>query len=112
MHLLSLEHVRGKVSLQPLVGVVDEELLEAVLVEALEPKDVQHADPSRPICVGRRSERGVCTGDDCVEHLAVKRTAQRVAGGAGLCCGEGRLDRVPPAVCLRSTLSDPSERTC
>jgi hypothetical protein len=41
---LQLEHVAVERLLQPLVGGVDAQLLEAVVVELLEAKDVQHRD--------------------------------------------------------------------
>lgn len=43
-HLLKFEDMLVEVVLQVLIGVVDAELLKAVLVEILESKDVQNAD--------------------------------------------------------------------
>lgn len=42
--IYTFKHVLVKVALQVLVGVVDEQLLQAVCVELLEAVDVQHAD--------------------------------------------------------------------
>eukprot|EP00968_Pinguiococcus_pyrenoidosus_P012298 scaffold1070_cov245-Pinguiococcus_pyrenoidosus.AAC.52 len=50
--LLDLEDEAVEVLLQRLIGVVDAELLEAVRLEALEAKDVEHAD-GRPLIRGR-----------------------------------------------------------
>ena len=54
-HLLfELEHVLIKVLLQALVAVVDAELVQPVLLEYLETKDVEDADEGSGRCWGRR----------------------------------------------------------
>ena len=51
-HLLALEHVLVELLLQALVGQIDAQLLEAVLLERLKAIDVQDADrpPAQYMC--------------------------------------------------------------
>ena len=55
---------------QPLVGVVDADLLEGILVEHLEAEDIEDTDDVR--AVGARPERLVDCEDEVVEHARVK----------------------------------------
>jgi len=70
--------------LQGLVGVVDEELLEAVLGERLEAEDVEDADGRRRAVVGAAAEARVDKAHDAVEDGRVR----------GLGRGVARADRV------------------
>lgn len=82
-HLHVLEDVLRELLLQLLVGVIDAELLEAVVLKGLEPEDVQQVDGAL-VTSGRASHRVVDLRHQPVEHPArvracVRRSARRNA---------------------------------
>ena len=86
--LLRLEHKVVEVLLEPLVRVVDEQLLEGVDREDLEAEDVQQADGRAFRLavfrrVARRLEGDVAAVHEVVEERAVQRLEQRVARARG-----------------------------
>ena len=62
------EYALVVVTLQLLIGQVDAELLEGVLLEVLEPKDVQQPDPVPPLVCGRGRQDLVEPVNDGVEN--------------------------------------------
>mmetsp|Transcript_85398 Transcript_85398/g.127996 ORF Transcript_85398/g.127996 Transcript_85398/m.127996 type:complete len:217 (-) Transcript_85398:546-1196(-) len=69
--------------LQLLVGIVDAELLKVVLLEHLEPEDVEHRHAHRHRIV-LEPQRRVHALDNVVEELRVQRLRQRVTALHGL----------------------------
>ena len=66
--------MRVELLLQPLVGEVDAELLERILLEDLEAEDVEHADRDAALAADRR----VDPLDELVEHRRVHRLRERL----------------------------------
>ena len=84
---LRLEHAPEEELLQLLVGVVDAQLLEAVVREALEPEDVEQPDVvllRQLVGVVLAADEGVDPADEPVEGAGVHRAHEGVAGAAAL----------------------------
>mmetsp|Transcript_51451 Transcript_51451/g.123871 ORF Transcript_51451/g.123871 Transcript_51451/m.123871 type:complete len:478 (-) Transcript_51451:949-2382(-) len=75
--LLELEDKGVEELLEPLVGEVDAELLKRIHFEALEAKNVQHANEQ--LDVSSVADGQVCLRDNEVEDHAIQRLGQRVA---------------------------------
>ena len=95
LRLLHAEDELVEEVLQLLVGEVDEELLERVVLEGLEAEDVQEADralgvPHRGLVCGAHLE--VDPDQDPLEEGRVDRLGQRVACGGRLWRGLRHLD--------------------
>ena len=99
-----LDHLLVEVPLQPLVGQIDEELLEAVVLETLEAVDVEKADraPAAEVAAtiaaaGARTvdvEGGVHSSDDPFEESRVDGAGEGVAHVGGLLRRQRAHDRV------------------
>ena len=77
--LLHLEDVEVEVLLQLLVGEVDQQLLEAIVLEDLEAEDVEDANLRRRRRAARvGGERRVDPPHEPVEQLGVQKLRQRV----------------------------------
>ena len=84
MHLLALEDMLVELLLQALVGEVDAQLLKAVLLEGLEPVDVQ--DPDRALGALPAAQRADLAIDGCnqpVKQAGIEVLCQRVPRGVG-----------------------------
>ena len=99
-----LDHLLVEVPLQPLVGQVDEELLEAVVLEALEAVDVEKADraPAAEVAAtiaaaGARTvdvEGGVHSSDDPFEESRVDGASEGITHVSRLLRRQRAHDRV------------------
>ncbi|WPK27202.1 hypothetical protein PUMCH_004579 [Australozyma saopauloensis] len=81
LFLLQLEHVLVELLLQLLVGVVDAELLERVLLEVLESVDIKHSNERVDVLLHlRRTEVRVDVVHEPVEQRRINIFGKRVSG--------------------------------
>ena len=79
LRLLQLENVLVEEVLQVLVGVVDTQLFEAILLEILEPKDVEDGDDVLDVLAGGlAADDLVQSGDEPGEQTGVKSLRHRI----------------------------------
>lgn len=81
LDLHGLEHVLGELLLKLLVGVVNAELLERVVLEVLETEDIKHTHVVGHVRVVR--ERLVNRGHEPVEHIGVDSLGKSVTAVHG-----------------------------
>mmetsp|Transcript_6207 Transcript_6207/g.11770 ORF Transcript_6207/g.11770 Transcript_6207/m.11770 type:complete len:328 (-) Transcript_6207:1073-2056(-) len=88
--LLENENVLVEMLLKFLVGIIDAQLLEAVLLEALEPKNIQdtnHASTLEKIVFHFHGEIAVV--DDKIKNFGIQETSK----GVSSCCGLHRFEK-------------------
>ena len=83
LNLLHLKDVLVELLLQGFVRVIDAQLLEGIVHEALEPENIQHTD-ARPHQFGLHDDAHVDRAHNPVEQLAVDGLGNRVSGIRGL----------------------------
>mmetsp|Transcript_8251 Transcript_8251/g.13923 ORF Transcript_8251/g.13923 Transcript_8251/m.13923 type:complete len:412 (-) Transcript_8251:510-1745(-) len=83
LNLLHLEDILVELLLQGFVCVIDAQLLERVVHEALEPENIQHSN-ARPHQFGLHDDAHVDGAHNPVEELAVDGLGHRIPGIRGL----------------------------